>query len=40
MRHFELRAGHVEHHLQCPTIWVAMQESLKVIWRNQALKSG
>jgi hypothetical protein len=31
MRHFELREGHVEHHLQCPTIRVAMQKSLKVI---------
>ena len=30
----------VDHHLQCPAIQLAMQEFLKMILRNPALKTG
>jgi hypothetical protein len=36
----ELQAGHPDHHLQCPTAQVAIRESLKTTWRNQAMKSA
>ena len=35
----ELWAGHLDCCPQCPTVQVAMHESLKMIWRNQAQKS-
>ena len=36
----ELPVGHLDHHLQCPTVQVAMYETLMTTWTNQALKSG
>jgi hypothetical protein len=39
----ELRARHLDHHIQCPTVpaaAVAMHMSLKMTCRNQTLKSG
>ena len=36
----ELWAGHLDCRPQCPTVQVAMHESLKMTWSNQALKSG
>lgn len=36
----ELWAGHLDCRPQWPTVQVAMHESLKMTWRNQARKSG
>ena len=33
-------AGHMDHHPQCPEVQVAMKGSLKVTYRNQAMKSS
>ena len=36
----ELQEGHLDHHLLCATLRVTMNKSVRVMWRNQSLKSG
>jgi hypothetical protein len=35
----EIQACHLDHNIRCPAIQVAMNESLKMTWRNETLKS-